>query len=266
MPLKNTKHMDRLITRLQSYPSLVVAFSGGVDSTFLLSAAQRVIPKIIAVTAQSSLHPAREIKTAVSLAKEIGVRHILIKSEEMQDADFLENSRERCYICKKHLFAHFREIAVCHDITNIAHGANLDDLNDFRPGLKAATEMEISAPLIDAGLNKATIRLLSKQMHLKTWDKPPMACLATRIPYGDPLTEKKLQMVESAEAVLFKAGFQCCRVRYHGMIAKIEVPVEDFNKITKTKIRLSIAGAFEQIGFKYTSLDLQGYFSGSMNK
>jgi len=207
---------ERLLSIIKGYHSLLVAFSGGVDSTLLLAVAHEVLKDcLIAVTAESPVHPARENKAAAAFAQDMGVQYMVIQSREMSKPDFLANPKERCYLCKKYLFTDLLKIASARGIEHVAHGANMDDLEDFRPGYTAAQEMGIVAPLVDAGMRKNDIRALSNQMNLKTWNKPSMACLATRIPYGKPLTEKALKMVEHAENIIFDRGFSTCRVRVH---------------------------------------------------
>ncbi|MCF8069528.1 MAG: ATP-dependent sacrificial sulfur transferase LarE [Desulfobacterales bacterium] len=261
-----TKKTD-LIKILEGYKSLAVAFSGGVDSTLLLSVAQTALgDNVIAVTSKSLVHPVREIGRTSEFANENGIRHIVFKSKEMDDNAFLNNTRDRCYICKKMLFDKITEIASDNSINHIAHGANVDDLNDYRPGFKAAGERGVAAPLIDANLSKADIRELSKEMGLKTWNKPAMACLATRIPYGSPITIEKIKMIENAEMILMDQGFAVCRVRHHGEIARIELLPEDISKIMNEPIRTIVFEKIKALGFSFVSLDLEGYLQGSMNR
>ena len=257
----------KLISILSDLDSLLLAFSGGVDSTFLLAVAHSMLgERLLAVTACSAVHPEQETRAAKDLAKKIGARHTLLQSGEMTLPNFTQNSSDRCYHCKIHLFGLLLKKAEEKGIQSVAHGANLDDLNDYRPGLRAAREMQILAPLMDAGLTKADIRDLSREMGLDTWDKPAMACLASRIPYGKTLTVEKLDMVEKAEEVLHALGFRHCRVRHHGGLARIEVPPESFHVILREVTAAEIVKRFRALGFVHISLDLEGYTQGSMNR
>ena len=258
---------EKLISILEKYDNLVVAFSGGVDSTFLLYMANKIVQgNVIAVTAHSSIHPEREIEFTKKLAKSLGIKHLMIRSREMSLPDFVANTKEKCYLCKKTLAQDLKKLALELGVNNIAHGANLDDLDDYRPGFKAAEEMGLVAPLLDAKLTKNDIRMLSKEMGLEIWDKPSMACLASRIPYGTPIADEALNRVDQAEQFLLNLGFMSCRVRYHHEVARIEVSPEDFKKIFYDKIRTAIIGKLKDIGFLYISIDLEGYIQGSMNR
>jgi uncharacterized protein len=258
---------ERLETLLKACPGLVVAFSGGVDSSFLLAMAKRVVGKrVTAVTAESPVHPLRERKAAAELALALQVDHIVIRSHEMALPDFLANPGNRCYICKKHVLALILDIAAQSGIAHVAHGVNLDDLSDYRPGQQAADELGVIAPLVEAGLTKRDIRRLSKEMGLPTWDKPSMACLASRIPYGQSITSGKLSMVEAAEDFILALGVDTCRVRHHGSVARIEVDPADFARMLTPKCRDRILNRLMEIGFVHVALDLKGYQMGSMNK
>ena len=257
---------ERLVYIINGFESLMVAFSGGVDSAFLLAIAYKLLKKnVVAISATSTIHPSRETEYAKKFTQDLGIKHILFKSREINNSGFMANRKDRCYICKKLLFEDSLKIASDMGIKYIVHGANVDDLDDFRPGLSAAKEMGVIAPLIDAGLSKDDIRSFSNDMNLSIWDKPPMACFATRIPYGTPLTQKVLSMIEQAENTIIELGFKTCRVRCHGKIARIEIDPVDFEKILNKKIRLVINNKLKELGFSYVALDMEGYVGGSMN-
>jgi pyridinium-3,5-biscarboxylic acid mononucleotide sulfurtransferase len=248
---------------------MAVAFSGGVDSTFLLARAYEMISdknKLIAITAVSPIHPKTDVNAAKAFTKRSGIRHLLIHSTEMDFPGFIANTPDRCYVCKKIIFKQIIETAMAHGIRTVAHGINVDDEKEFRPGTKAAREMNIRSPLLDAGLTKQDIRMLSKEMGLSIWNKPASGCLATRIPYGETVTQEKLNMIETAETFLAGQGFFHCRVRHYGELAKIEVPVRDLEQLLSPSIRTVIIDAFKKIGFMYVTLDMEGYDSGRLNR
>jgi uncharacterized protein len=258
---------DRLLWILKGYGSLLVAFSGGVDSSFLLAMAREALnANLIAVTAASPFHPDRETRDARDFAATLGVEHLIVHSRIMLRTDVTANTKNRCYLCKKYLMEELLKIAGSRGILNVAHGANIDDLSDYRPGFAAAQEMGIKAPMVEAKLTKNDIRRLSKQMNIVTWNKPAMACLASRIPYGTPITEKDLKMVDQAEQVLFGLGFIGCRVRMHGKVAKIEVEAGDIERLIDQKTRSVIIEKLRKIGFSHVAVDLEGYRQGSMNR
>lgn len=257
---------DRLVSILKNYDSIAVAFSGGTDSAFLLAVAHSVNMNVLAITAKSQIHPARETDLAIDFTKKHGIGHVLIESDEMRIPEFTLNTRDRCYICKKNLFPLMIQAASNKGINNLVHGANIDDLKDFRPGFKAASEFGVAAPMIDAGFSKQDIRDLSKKMRLITWNKPAMACLATRIPYGTAITKENLRMIEEAEKVLLDLGFKACRVRHHGNIARIELAKKEFHRMMNEKTRTLLVEKIKNAGYLYVSIDLEGYVQGSMNR
>jgi uncharacterized protein len=267
---ENREKYEKLIEILSGYESLAVAFSGGVDSTFLLySAREALCDQVLAVTAKSCSFPERELKEAQDFCAVHSIRHVVVDSEELDIAGFAQNPVNRCYLCKGELFTKIEEIAALEGIKTIAEGSNLDDEGDYRPGLDAVREHGIKSPLREAGLTKADIRALSKALGLPTWDKQAFACLASRFPYGEIINAKKLQMVDQAEQFLLDIGFRQVRVRIHGEKgeqARIELQPEAFSQLIEPKTREALCAAFRRIGFKYISLDLEGYRTGSMNE
>jgi len=258
---------ERLIQRLGKFDALMVAFSGGVDSAFLLAAAREALgEKVVAATAVSPIHPRREQDEAVGFVRDRGIDHILFPSNELGIPEFVANGIDRCYHCKAALSEKLLQIASEKGVDHVAHGANVDDLQDYRPGFRAAQEAGIIAPLIDAQLCKAEIRFLAKEMGLSQWDKPAMACLASRFPYGCPITEKGLNMVELAEEFLLDEGFSGIRVRHHGAVARVEVDPLDLEKMVREDTRKAVMETFRRIGFEHVALDLEGYVSGKMNR
>ena len=261
------KKLKILDTALLQYDRLLVAFSGGVDSAFLLARAHRILEnQVVGITAVSPIHSAADAHAAASFVKTYGIRHLFVNSPEMIFPEFTANSPDRCYICKKIIFGEIQKEAATLGIGHIAHGVNADDERTYRPGLRAAREMGIASPLADAGMTKADIRELSRQMGLPTWNRPSSGCLATRVPYGEKVTLEKLQMVEKAEAVLRQAGFNSCRVRHHGELAKIEVPEACIEFFLNAPERKRIIEAFRQIGYHYVTLDLEGFDSGRLER
>lgn len=257
----------RLREALKRCRPLAVAFSGGVDSSFLVATAAAVLgDDVTAFTVHAPIHSRREVAQAVDTAAKLGVRHVVIPFDEMGDPEFTANPPNRCYICKKIVFGEILRHAAALGLPHLAHGVNLDDLGDYRPGLKAAGEMGVLAPLVEAGLTKADIRELSHAVGLPTWDRPSMACLASRIPYGRPITAAVLQMVETAEEALQDLGFAGCRVRHHGEIARIEVAGRDVERIAREETRQAVVARLRAIGFTHVTLDLEGYIQGSLNR
>jgi uncharacterized protein len=265
----NKAHLKKkaLLYALKDLESLLIAYSGGVDSTFLLAVAHEVLGgRVVAVTATAPFYLSREIDDAVAFARSHGIEHLLIRSEAGSLPAFTANAPDRCYHCKKLLFTKLKDLAERRGIKHIAHAANVDDLEDYRPGAEAAVEAGVLSPLVDAELNKDEIRYLSRQMGLPTWDKPAMACLASRIPYGEAITDEKLRMIEAAEAFLAVHGFKQFRVRCHGSLARIEVEKSGLARILESALREEIIARFKEIGFLYVSMDLEGYVTGSMNR
>ena len=260
--------LSDLKTLLQKMESVLIAFSGGVDSTFLLKVAHDVLgDKAIAATAVSSIHPDFEHEEALQYATEIGVEHIVVETNAMmEDKTFLSNPPNRCYICKKMIFSGLLTLAEKKDIRVVADGSNMDDEGDFRPGLKALKELGIRSPLKETGLTKNEIRHLSKERNLPTWNKPALACLATRIPYGTNITQEKLLRIAEAEKVLRKLGFRQIRVRDHDTMARIEVLPQERSFFSDDELTALIVLKLKTLGYKYVALDLEGYRSGSLNE
>lgn len=261
------KKYQSLLTDLKLYPSLAVAFSAGVDSTFLLDCAHNVLgDHVTAFTARSCSFPERELLEAKKFCVEKKIRHIILNSEELNIPGFCDNPKNRCYLCKRELFEKIRSLSQQLKISHIAEGSNSDDNGDYRPGLKAIEELGILSPLRHAGLNKEEIRRLSFRQGLSTWNKQSFACLSSRFVYGEKITLTRLKMVERAEQLLLDLGFHQVRVRIHGMTARIEVNKDEIIKIFAPLIRDAISAEFHQIGFTFVTVDIDGYKTGSMNK
>jgi uncharacterized protein len=258
---------DRLHRILSEFDGAAVAFSGGVDSSFLLRAAKKALgDKVIAVTARSRSFPQRELDAARAFCAKEGIRHFVCDSEELDIEGFSENPVNRCYLCKNELFTKIWAIARENGIETVIEGSNTDDEGDYRPGLQAVREQGVRSPLREAGLGKEDIRALSKAEGLSTWNKQSFACLSSRFVYGETITEEKLGMVDRAEQLLLDLGFTQLRVRIHGDIARIEIDPAEFPKILAAENRERIYARFKEIGFSSTALDLLGYRTGSMNE
>ena len=257
--------IDALKNYLRQLEKVAVAFSGGVDSTFLLKVAHDVLgDKAVAITAVANYFPVRERSEAQMFCAAEGIRQFTFEVDENLIDGFCDNPPDRCYRCKKFLFTHMKRIAAENDLGCVLDGSNMDDTNDYRPGARAIAELDVKSPLQYAELWKSEIRLLSKGFKLSTWDKPPFACLASRFVYGEKISAEKLSMVDRAERFLVKRGFRQVRVRVHDRLARIEVEPQDFDRLMS--IRAELLERFQMIGFQYITLDLQGYRTGSMNE
>ena len=246
---------------------VAVAFSGGVDSTFLLKTAHGVLgDRAVAVTARSRSFPKRELDEALAFCETEKIRHIVCDTEEFKIEGFMKNPADRCYLCKREIFGKLRAAARGFGTDNVAEGSNLDDERDYRPGMKAVAELGVLSPLRTAGLYKEEIRLLSRELGLPSWNKPTFACLVSRFPYGEELSVERIDMIDRAEQFLLDSGFIQVRVRYHGDLARIECDEAGFLLLEDKNLRKRIYAAFKEIGFAYVASDLLGYRAGSMNE
>jgi uncharacterized protein len=260
------RKLELLKAILSPLDRVLVAFSGGVDSTLLLKVASDVLGDgVLAVIAGSETYPQSEIRAALRLVRRLAVRHRFIHTSELENPSFAANPPERCYHCKKELFGRLRKMAEKEGIPYVLDGANYDDRLDFRPGGKAGAELRVRSPLRDARLTKEEIRALSKHFGLPTWDKPSMACLASRFPYGMRIEKKTLGQVGRAEEFLHKLGFRQLRVRHHGPIARVEVEPAEFPKLIQEKTRTAVVRGLKRLGYLYVAFDLEGYRTGSLN-
>jgi uncharacterized protein len=259
---------DRLLAVLAGLPGVAVAFSGGIDSTVVAKAAQLALgAKAVAVTADSASVPRGELETARALAEHIGIRHVVVPTAEFDNPAYLKNDGDRCYHCKSELYSRVESLLPALGVPVIASGANLDDLGDYRPGLTAAAEHSVRHPLQEAGFTKADVRAVARDWDLPTWDKPAAPCLSSRLAPGLAVTPERTRRVEDAEAYLRSLGLRECRVRYHGGdLARVEVPAADIARLAADDIRSALAGELRRLGFKFVTLDLDGFRSGNLNE
>ncbi len=265
-PTRNAQR-EKLVETLRGYGRVAVAYSGGIDSTVVVQAAYEALgDRAIAVTAVSDSLAAGELEEAQELARKIGVRHRIIRTEEFADPNYLRNNTDRCYFCKTELYGRLSGMQAELGVDVIASGANTDDMGDYRPGLRAAAEHGIRHPLQECGLSKADVRALAKAWDLPTWDKPATPCLSSRIAYGEDVNPERVRMIDQAEQWLRQRGLRIVRVRYHkGDVARIEVPLDDLARLVELEVRGELIRTFRALGFKFITLDLEGFRSGSLN-
>jgi len=267
-PQGNIVSYEDLKKGISASRKVLIAFSGGVDSTLLLRCAVDVLGKanVLAATAMSATYPEWQLEDAKRTAVSLGIKHVRFETDELNIKGFRQNPPDRCYHCKKELYLKLIDIAEAEGCDSVFDGSNVDDTSDYRPGLKALQELGIRSPLIEAGLAKSEIRAISKELGLSTWDKPSFACLSSRFPYGSEITEKALSMVDRAENILRDLGFGQLRVRHYGDLARIEVNKDDIGRLFTGDVREKTVRALKEIGYQYICLDLEGYRTGSMNE
>ena len=259
--------LERLCAIFTSFDDVIVAFSGGVDSTFVLKVAQETIGnRVLALTTTSPTMPDQDRISALEMAQQIGARHLVIESNELEIPGYAQNPLNRCYLCKHNLFTVCETKARELGIKTIVDGLNLDDLHDYRPGIKAASEMSVRHPLVEAEMTKAEVRELSRTLGLPTWDRPASPCLSSRFPYGTTITEEGLRKVEQGEQLLHALGFKVARVRYHGDVARLEVDANEIARLLEPSTRDLVAAELKKIGFRFVTVDLRGFRSGSLNE
>jgi pyridinium-3,5-biscarboxylic acid mononucleotide sulfurtransferase len=257
---------DRLLSILREMESVLVAFSGGVDSTLLARAAKDALgDRALLVTADSETYPSAELAEAQRLGELLGLRHLVVATRELDNAEYARNGASRCFFCKEELFEKLQPIAAREGARTLVYGANVDDLGDHRPGMQSARQRGVRAPLIEAGLGKDEIRALSRTLGLPTWDKPSFACLSSRFQYGDPITSDKLRRVDLAEAFVRSLGFRQFRVRHHDRLARLEIPLAEIPRLWQDGRQERILERFRDLGWVYVAVDLAGFQSGSAN-
>lgn len=266
-PVKLREKEDKLFAILRGMERVIVAYSGGTDSAYLAWAAHRALGRnALAITADSASIPESHKRAAEDFVRRFGIRHEYVATREFENPDYARNAPDRCFHCKDELFTRLEEVGRQKGIAHIVYGVNVDDLGDYRPGQNAAKIHRVNAPLVDAGLSKAEIRELSRMAELPTWDRPASACLSSRIPYGTPVTIRNVKTVEAGEEELKALGFRQFRVRFHGELVRIEIARDELERALTLEMAGRLTAIFKKLGFKYVTLDLEGYRQGSMNE